>query len=97
MKLGKYSFGTGDRFAHQGMAQLSALLKAKQELGVTVTPVWNKSNRCLDGLEQLGIHKMHIDVYRDNAAGNQFWTAAGWTRRDELNRFSIIRSAGENA
>jgi tagaturonate epimerase len=45
MNLGKYSFGIGDRFAHQGEAQLSAILKAKKELGVDITPVWNKSNR----------------------------------------------------
>jgi len=44
MKLGKYSFGIGDRFAHQGVAQLRALLKA-QNGGVEVIPVWNKSNR----------------------------------------------------
>lgn len=43
-QLGKYSFGTGDRFAHQGEAQLKALINAK-ELGVEFTPVWNKSNR----------------------------------------------------
>jgi hypothetical protein len=42
--LPKYSMGIGDRFAHQGRAQLSAFVKAK-ELGVDVTPVWNKSNR----------------------------------------------------
>jgi hypothetical protein len=42
--LPKYSMGIGDRFAHQGRAQLSAFVKAK-ELGVEVTPVWNKSNR----------------------------------------------------
>ena len=53
--------------------------------------------RCLDGLEWLGIHKMHIDVYRDNPLGNAFWSAAGWTRRDELHRFSIVRGAGDNA
>ncbi len=45
MKIGKYSFGTGDRFAHQGEAQLKALLKARKELGLDITPVWNKSNR----------------------------------------------------
>lgn len=45
MRIGKYSFGTGDRFAHQGEAQLAALLKARQELGMDITPVWNKSNR----------------------------------------------------
>ena len=44
MKLGKYSFGIGDRFAHQGVAQLRALLKA-HAAGIEVTPVWNKSNR----------------------------------------------------
>ncbi|MDX1285637.1 MAG: tagaturonate epimerase family protein, partial [Draconibacterium sp.] len=44
MKLGKYSFGTGDRFNHQGEAQLKALIKANKN-GVDVTPVWNKSNR----------------------------------------------------
>lgn len=44
MKLGKYSFGVGDRFSHQGQAQLSALMKA-QAKGIEVTPVWNKSNR----------------------------------------------------
>ena len=42
--LGKYSVGTGDRFAHQAKAQLQACLKA-QNAGVTVIPVWNKSNR----------------------------------------------------
>jgi len=45
MNLGKYSFGIGDRFSHQGEAQLSAMLKAHKELGIAITPVWNKSNR----------------------------------------------------
>ena len=44
MNLGKYSFGIGDRFCHQGGAQLSALMKAKGD-GLDITPVWNKSNR----------------------------------------------------
>src|SRR3954469_12145712 len=44
MKLEKYSMGIGDRFAQQGRAQLSAFGRAR-ELGVEVTPVWNKSNR----------------------------------------------------
>jgi hypothetical protein len=45
MNLGKYSFGIGDRFEHQGEAQLAAILKAQKELGIAITPVWNKSNR----------------------------------------------------
>ena len=45
MQTGKYSFGIGDRFAHQGEAQLKALTKAGEKLGVAFIPVWNKSNR----------------------------------------------------
>ncbi len=44
MRLGKYSFGIGDRFGRQGRAQLAALIEAKRQ-GVEITPVWNKSNR----------------------------------------------------
>ncbi len=44
MKLGKYSFGVGDRFNHQGEAQLRAIMKAAAK-GVEISPVWNKSNR----------------------------------------------------
>jgi hypothetical protein len=43
-KLSKYSVGTGDRFAHQAKAQLQACIKALAS-GITVVPVWNKSNR----------------------------------------------------
>jgi len=42
--LRKYSIGVGDRFGHQGAAQLGAVQKAV-DLGVYVTPVWNKSFR----------------------------------------------------
>ncbi len=44
MNLEKYSIGIGDRFGHEGNAQLKAFLTAKQQ-GVDVVPVWNKSNR----------------------------------------------------
>ncbi|NNE90110.1 MAG: hypothetical protein HKN23_00535, partial [Verrucomicrobiales bacterium] len=45
LAIGKYSFGMGDRFAHQGVAQLRACERAKSELGVDIVPVWNKSHR----------------------------------------------------
>jgi len=45
MTIGKYSFGIGDRFAHEGINQLKALIKAEEEFGVHFVPVWNKSNR----------------------------------------------------
>lgn len=44
MKIGKYSFGLGDRFGHQGHAQLKAIIEAAGK-GTEITPVWNKSNR----------------------------------------------------
>jgi hypothetical protein len=44
LKIGKYSVGTGDRFAHQAKAQLQASILAL-ESGVEIVPVWNKSNR----------------------------------------------------
>lgn len=43
--LGKYSFGIGDRFSHEGESQLEALIKAEKLYGVEFVPVWNKSNR----------------------------------------------------
>ena len=45
MKIGKYSFGIGDRFAHEGVNQLKALIEAEELFGVHFVPVWNKSNR----------------------------------------------------
>src|SRR5690349_14184242 len=44
LKLAKYSFGIGDRFAHQAKAQLRACVQAA-ERGAEIIPVWNKSNR----------------------------------------------------
>ena len=43
--ISKYSFGIGDRFAHEGVNQLKALIAAEKKFGVHFTPVWNKSNR----------------------------------------------------
>ncbi len=44
MKIGKYSLGMGDRFGHQGEAQLRSIVRAAAG-GVEIVPVWNKSNR----------------------------------------------------
>ena len=56
MILGKYSFGIGDRFSHQGKPQLAALIKARQQ-GLEITPVWNKSHR-----EHKIIGTSHADI-----------------------------------
>src|SRR4051812_45539796 len=44
LMLSKYSFGVGDRFAHQAVPQLRACMMAA-ERGADVVPVWNKSHR----------------------------------------------------
>ncbi len=44
LPLAKYSFGVGDRFAHQAKAQLRACIMAAQQ-GLEIVPVWNKSYR----------------------------------------------------
>lgn len=59
MKLGKFSIGTGDRFSHQGEAQLRAIMKAN-ESGLDISPVWNKSNR-----EHTYVHTKPEDVRKE--------------------------------
>lgn len=44
LRIEKFTFGIGDRFAHQAKAQLQACMQAAQA-GAEVIPVWNKSNR----------------------------------------------------
>ena len=59
MKLGKFSIGVGDRFSHQGKAQLRAIMKAN-ETGLEINPVWNKSNR-----EHTYVHSEPVDTRRE--------------------------------
>lgn len=69
MILEKYSFGVGDRFGHQGKAQLAAMMSAKKH-GIEITPVWNKSNR-----EHSIIHTVPADVRKESDAAVK---AMGW-------------------
>jgi hypothetical protein len=71
MNFQKYSMGIGDRFAHQGKAQLAAFVKAAQ-LGVEVAPVWNKSNR-----EHLIVHSEPPGVRAEADAAVK---ALNWTK-----------------
>ena len=57
MKLGKFSIGTGDRFCHQGEAQLRAIMKANEKSGLDINIVWNKSNR-----EHIYVHTVPQDT-----------------------------------
>jgi hypothetical protein len=70
MIINKLTFGMGDRFAHQGTAQLNAVLQAR-EAGIDVYPVWNKSNR-----EHLLVGTRPDDL---RAEADAAVAAAGWT------------------
>jgi len=80
MILGKYSFGLGDRFGHQGKSQLAAVMKAKEQ-GVEITPVWNKSHR-----EHTIIGTRPEDVRKeaDDAAAACGWEEAYFVDADHI-------------
>ena len=60
MQIQKFTMGMGDRFAHQGRAQLAALVEARAS-GLDVYPIWNKSFR------EHNIIKTHPDDVRSEA------------------------------
>ncbi len=70
MQLTRFSLGLGDRFGLEGVAQLRAVQLALEK-GVTITPVWNKSNR-----EHILIGTNPDDTRR---AADATVAAAGWT------------------
>ncbi len=87
MKLGKFSFGVGDRFNHQGEAQLRALLKANEK-GIEITPVWNKSNRehNIVNSEPEGTRKE-----ANNAVRNLGWKSPYFVDADHINLTNVDR------
>ena len=87
MELGKYSFGVGDRFNHEGEAQLKALMKANEK-GIEVTPVWNKSNR-----EHNIVHSEPVGTRKeaDSAVKALGWTGSYCVDADHINLSNVDR------
>ncbi len=87
MMLAKYSFGIGDRFHHQGVAQLAAFV-ALRELGVEVVPVWNKSNR-----EHLivGTEPASVRAEADGAVAALGWDRDHYVDADHINLHTVDR------
>lgn len=81
MILEKYSFGVGDRFGHQGKAQLQAIINANK-LAVNITPVWNKSHR-----EHTIIHTEpdSVRTEADQAVGKLGWGGPYYVDADHIN------------
>ena len=52
---------------------------------------------CVAALAALGIAKSHVDVLITNAAAQAYWERAGWTRRDDIHRYSLVSAGGANA
>lgn len=85
MKIGKYSFGIGDRFGRQGKAQLSAMLKAK-EAGIDIIPVWNKSNR-EHGI--VGTAPENVRQEADESVSSLGWTGEYYVDADHINLSNV--------
>ena len=52
---------------------------------------------CQAKLESLGILKTHIDVLAENQPAQDFWQRHGWQKRDDILRYSWVRSHRMNA
>jgi len=81
MQLPKYSIGIGDRFGHQGPAQLDALIRARRRK-CSITPVWNKSYR------EHAITGSRPEDVRDEAeraVAARGWTGAYFVGADHVN------------
>jgi len=80
MVLDKFSFGIGDRFCHQGKAQLAALIKAKEQ-GIDITPVWNKSYR---EHTIIGTRPADTRIEADNAVAASGWGGPYFVDADHI-------------
>lgn len=85
MKLGKHSIGIGDRFSHEGVAQLRAIVKANMA-GLEISPVWNKSNR-----EHQIVHSLPNDVRieADAAVANLGFKGKYFVDADHINMSTV--------
>lgn len=87
MKLEKYSFGMGDRFLHQGVAQLQAIVNAKKA-GIDITPVWNKSNR---EHEIVGTEPVSLRKEANDAVNKLDWQSSYHVDADHITLATVDR------
>ena len=77
----------------RGYLQHLLVLPGFRRQGIAQTLV----ERCLTALEQQGIHKCHLDVFKTNTHAAQYWQGQGWTLRTDIDRYSFTREGRENA
>jgi len=85
--LGKYSFGLGDRFGHQGAAQLKAIIAAADK-GIEITPVWNKSNR---EHNTIGTHPDDVRIEADYVTRSAGFKKPYFVDADHINIETVDR------
>ncbi len=88
LQLGRFSFGMGDRFAHQAKAQLQACILAARQ-GVDIVPVWNKSNRehTIIGSEPPGVRAAAARAVRELGWKKPWHVDADHIRLETVDRF----------
>ena len=90
LRLGKYSIGTGDSFAHQAKTQLHACLLAEKH-GVVIEPACNESNRkhAIIGSEPGSARQAS-----DAAVGALAWKHSYYCDADHINLTTVDRYLG---
>ncbi len=86
--LERFTFGVGDRFAHQAAAQLRAFQQLAAA-GVEVIPVWNKSNRehTFVGSEPQSVYDAAARAVRDLGWNRPWHVDADHIRLETVDRF----------
>lgn len=87
MQIPKYTFGVGDRFGHQGHAQLTAFLAAREQ-GIDIHPVWNKSNR---EHSLIGSNPTDVRAEAGDAVESLGWKGAYFVDADHINLKTVDR------
>jgi hypothetical protein len=87
--LGKYSFGIGDRFSHEGKAQLSALIEGAGKFPFEFVPVWNKSNRehQIIGTEPSDTRREADEAVKALGYGKSYFVDADHINMNNVDRF----------
>ncbi len=85
LTIEKYSFGVGDRFAHQAKSQLAGCVQALEK-GVEVVPVWNKSHR---EHTTIGSEPSSVRKAADEAVAALGWKKSHYVDADHINMGNV--------
>jgi len=87
MTIEKFTIGMGDRFGHQGNAQLESVARANAA-GIPVFPTWNKSNR---EHTIIGTEPSSLRAEADAAVAALGWKGAYYVDADHIGLATVDR------